>query len=419
MRALSAAALACAGTPAAPAEAPAWPRIVEIRFEGNDTTQAKTLLREMLVRVGDPAEPGRIERSRQAVQDLGLFRSVEAKTQEVEGGVRLLLSLREKYYLIPAPRVDANSDGQYAYGLQLRWYNAWGLNHTIRATFKQSERRAAGRGQISQLDASYAAPFVLDSPLGLEGSYRHITQPVEDPATYDEVRDYARFVLTRAFGKPGEPASQGWRLGSGLQWQRQDTRGAGAPPPQGQATALVLNTAYNGQHFNLYSEQGPRFGLELEGAAAALGSDYDYSSATANYENSWYVGSVPHQSLGVFAEGGVYDGGPAGAGDAYAVGGSDNLRGYRLNFRSGDNYYYTGIEYLRPLHWDWLRGTVFIETGDAFGGKNGAGSYTDIGLGLRLRLPWFVRVELNAGMAWPVGEVGKDAGGRFFATGRR
>ena len=34
-----------------------WPPVVEIRFEGNEVTQPKTMLREMPISVGQPADP--------------------------------------------------------------------------------------------------------------------------------------------------------------------------------------------------------------------------------------------------------------------------------------------------------------------------------------------------------------------------
>ena len=50
--------------------------IKEIRFEGNKRTRPSVMLQEMRVQVGDVADPRQIERSRQAIQDLSLFKSV-------------------------------------------------------------------------------------------------------------------------------------------------------------------------------------------------------------------------------------------------------------------------------------------------------------------------------------------------------
>lgn len=405
----------------APASAQAVPVVREIAFEGNDTTQERTMLREMSIKVGEPADPRVIERSRQAIQDLGLFRSVEITQQAAVDGVRLVVTVREKYYVIPAPRVDTNSDGQYAYGLQLRWYNAFGLNHTAKATLKYQNRQQAGRGTALDFDASYGAPFLFDSPYGLELSVSRSAEPVEAALPYDEIHLGARAVVSRKIAN-GHAASQGWRVGTGLQWQDQATRGEGAPAASGMATALVLNGGYSDVRFNLYSEEGQRVSMEAQSTLDNASSDYDYTSVIADYDGSWYVGAAPHQSLALFAEAGAYHGGPDGGAQPYQLGGSGDLRGYRHNFLDGDTYYYAGAEFLRPVGWDWLRGVAFFEAGNTFDGDSNASlehSYADVGLGLRLRATWFVRFELNVGVALPLVDAGDGTGARIFATGRR
>jgi len=401
-------------------QAPAYPTIREIVFSGNETTRANVLLREMVVHVGDPADPDRIERSRQAIQDLRLFRSVDLREETAGDGVRLLITLREKYYVLPMPRASANSDGQYSYGLGMRWWNVGGLNHTLHAVVEQGSRQEQGRGDLLQYRASYDVPFVFDSPYGLGLSFAHSEEAVTDPLPYDEVSDSARWELSRGFGDG--PASEGWRVGGGLQWLSQDRIGPGAPDPAGQATALVLFTKYNDLHFNTYSELGSSFRFEAQSTAGSLASDYGYHELTAAYDHSWKVGATPHRTLGVFLEGGMYDGGPAGAVAAFSLGGSDNLRGYPLRVERGNSYYYGGLEFLQPLHWNWLRGVAFVEAGNVIGeGSNGdpGAVYADVGIGLRMRLNWFVRTELNIGYAIPLVDGGDGRSGRVFATGHR
>ena len=83
----------CAAAVASAHAEPAPPVIREIEFRGNETTRPVTMLREMSLHVGDPADAREIERSRQGVQDLGLFRSVDADLEPGEGGVRLVVKV--------------------------------------------------------------------------------------------------------------------------------------------------------------------------------------------------------------------------------------------------------------------------------------------------------------------------------------
>lgn len=401
---------------AAPALAQQFPPIVEIAFEGNDTTRPGTLRRELSVHEGDPADPVAIERSRQAIQDLRLFRAVDARQEPAGGGVRVVFRVREKYFLIPTPRADANSDGEYAYGAQLHWHNVLGLNHTLRVIYKRKNAQQAGLGTAEEYDLSYLAPYLFDSAWGGETRVQHLRQPYLDPAPYEALEDTARLVAFRAFHE-GRPASQGWRWGAGVAWKGDAVSGAGAPPAPGNATALVLTASFVDVRYNLYSEQGQQWDLELQYARDGVASDYDYSSVIGHYEGSAYIGETPHQSIGAFAELGVSH----GPGTPFELGGADSLRGYANHLLAGDSYYYGGIEVLRPLHWNWLRGVAFIESGNTFpedGQITLADAYLDAGIGLRARFTWFFRLEVNAGVAWPLDHT-QGAGARFFAAGRR
>src|SRR5690349_2048189 len=304
--------LACGFSGASPAQdaeagAGAWPPIREIVFAGNDTTQPDVLLREMVVRVGDPADPERIERSRQAIQDLRLFRTVDVRQEPASDGVKLVVTLRERYFVLPLPRASANSDGQYTYGVAMRWWNVMGLNHTLHAVVEQGSRQEFGRGNLLQVRASYDVPFLFDTAYGLGLSVSHMEEAGAGLAPYDEITDTARLDLSRAFGDGA--ASHGWRVGTGLQWQNQNRNGPYAPDPAGQATALVLFGSYNDMHYDTYSEHGMQFSVEGQSTAGGLGSDYDYEQLTASFERSWRLGDRPHRTLGLFAEGGTYAGG--------------------------------------------------------------------------------------------------------------
>jgi outer membrane protein assembly factor BamA len=422
MRALAAALLAAAcgaAQGAGEVAAPAWPTIRAIDFAGNDTTQPAVLLREMVVRVGDPADPELLERSRQAIQDLRLFSSVSLEQGALDGGVRVLVTVREKYYVLPLPRASLNSDGQYSYGVGMRWWNVLGLNHTLHVTVEQGDRREAGRGAALEYRASYEVPFLLDSPFGLSLDYDHS----EQAAAFlfdEETRDSVRWLFSRAFSDGS--ASHGWRLGAGVQWQDQQRTGFAAATSPGHATALVLDVRHDKMLFDLYSERGRSFSLEGRATAGEWASDYAFRDVSGHYEQSWAVGTRAHQTFGIYAHGGAYGGGPGGVPPPYALGGAESLRGYELNTLRGSHYYLAGMEYLRPLHWNWLRGVAFFEAGNALGDGSDLGAdgvLADVGVGLRLRLSGFVDTELNIGLAYPLVDAGSGGAGRFFATGHR
>lgn len=395
------------------------PPIREIVFEGNNTTRPETMLREMVLRPGDAADAALIERSRQGVQDLGLFREVKAREEQVDDGVRLVIGVREKYYVLPSPRADYNSDGQYSYGLQLRWKNVWGLNHSLRSTIKYKNRQEEDRGTALMLTGGYHAPFVFDSPYAIDVSGSYSREPVLLGGGYDDLTATGRLIVARSFWTDN-PATESWSAGAGLQWQGHESQGLGAPPPRGRALAMVLNGGYGRQHDNLYSELGQRFGVEAQRTAAGQASDYRYSSATGSYDGSWALGETAHQTFGVFAMAGTYNGGTINGEPPFELGGADTLRGYRHQVLRGTDFWFAGAEALRPIGKPWLRGMVFVEAGDVSGGPlAGGGPYADAGIGVRLRLTWFVNLEFSAGMAWPLRDSGDGRAPRAFAGGYR
>ena len=375
--------------------------VLEIRFVGNRVTRPKVMLRELPFAAGEPADASAVERGRQAILDLGLFKSVQAVREQTAAGVVVTYTVREKWFVLPTPRVDANGDRQYSYGAQLSWDNLWGLNHSLLILGQQRDLQFEGVGKETQYVLGYFAPFVADSrwSLGFDGSYVERPRLTVD-GSYEERFQSLQLIGTRALS-PGPP-SQGWRIGTGVFWQRQDTDRLVAP--YGEATAPVATLSYRDLRFRVYSEEGFQAGARLETAVEGVGSDYAYTRFGAGATRFLALGDTPHQSLHLRGDIGLNWQGPPGR-NSYALGGSYTLRGYDPEFLVGDGYYRVAAEYLRPVGWRWLRLLVIAEAGST--GRDPADLpdnrvYCSVGLGLRLRLPTFVNVEVEAGVAWPL-----------------
>lgn len=399
--------------PAANAEP--WPEIAEVRFEGNLVTGESTLRRELALREGDAADPALIEAGRQSVLDLALFREVKARTEPRDDGrVDLVYSVREKRYFLPIPRIDVSSDGDVSYGAKLRWSNVWGLNHRLDAVVKRGDfPEGQRRREEESLRLSYDAPYLVKDryELRLTAEYLDRVTP-RDGREFDEIFRVFEVLLAdnRLTGRP----RTGWILGGGVRFKEQESFGEFAPPSDGRATALVGVAAYRDQRFHVYSETGRRFDARLETAAEGWGSDYSYGKATFDYFNSIALGSVDqHQTLHWLGSAGTVVAGPESRNE-FGLGGSSRMRGYESDFVLGNRYYYGAVEYLRPLRWDWLRLFATFEVGgadDDIEGQSDGRPYASIGIGVRVRLPWFVNVEVELGIAQPL--IDGD-GARFF-----
>lgn len=384
----------------------------QIAFEGNRVTQPRTMLRELPFKQGDAVTLDLLERGRQAIQDLGLFKAVQVReVAEADGSITAIYTVSERWYLLPYPRVDANADGEYAYGAQLSWNNLWGLNHTLRASALQRETaRLGSSGKEMLYSASYFAPQVFDTrwSLGAAGSYTE--RPFEDPQLgfYNEQISSVQLMAQRALS--AGPPSQGWSIGAGvLATQQRTDSGIGE---YGEAAGPVVTAGYRDVRLNIYSEEGITFGGRLDGAMDGFAADYDFARLTVGGIRYLPFG-VPHQTLHLIAETGLGWKGPDNLRN-FSLGGSGSLRGYQRSFEEGNAFYRVAGEWARPIFKPWLRTVVIAEVGNVYRHPNeidlGA-ARSSIGFGLRLRLLTFVNLEVEAGIALPL----EGGAARFFA----
>ncbi|WP_152551537.1 POTRA domain-containing protein [Polycyclovorans algicola] len=392
--------------------AAAQPLIVrDIHFAGNRITQPSTLLRELKVRVGDAYDDAQVEASRQAIQDLGLFRSVAVDHETVDSGIELTFTVAEKWYLQAYPRLSANSDGQNSVGAELRWSNLWGLNHSLRMLGRSRDSNDADRGREQSYRARYSAPFLLGNHVGLRGGVSHSVTPFIDPAVYDETLNEAELLATYALGQDGS-ASQGWTLSAGPLWRNHQIAGNEQVRAYGTSYALVTQLDYRRFHNQIFSDQGQQLSLRYEVAGQSLGSDYSYALLTADWNRSLAIGMRAHQTLDFGLRYGLSINGLSNR-PAFALGGNDGLRGFDRRSFEGQQFYLAQIQFMRPLIWDSLRGTIGLEMGNAvYPGEAITGTpHLSLNAGLRLRPRRLVNFEVELGIALPL----NDGGSRFYA----
>lgn len=381
-----------------------YPPITQIVFLGNKVTEPKVMLREMLVRVGDPADPARIDRSRQGIQDLGLFRRVTVEQEPYKDGVRVTFKVVEKFYILPVPRAEIRPDGSNSYGIQVEWQNVRGRNERLNFLWENSDDKQREFGRENSFGLSYDMPFVADSAYHLTVGGGYLQRPVDrDGAEYGEHITTSEVIASRSLQDNG-PASQGWSAGGGVLWSNQGTTGAEARPAYGMATAAVATASFRDLRFNVYSERGQSFDFRVESATRGLASDYDYLQYDTAYRRYFPLGHVPNQTLHLLAELGARHGGPEDE-TVYSLGGSTMMRGYDRDFIEGDAFYHLALEAATPLHWQWLRAVGVFEVANAFeepGDIRFDKVYASAGAGLRIRVLFLVQVEVDIGVAFPL-----------------
>jgi outer membrane protein assembly factor BamA len=388
---------------------PVMETISEIRFAGNEVTRPRIFLQAMLVKVGDPANPVMIERSRQAIMDLSLFKSVRADLLSEEGRTVLLITVKEKYYTLPIPKLNRDADNNISLGAQLRMDNLSGLNQRFKLTY-ETEKLATADDLSTTSSLEYSYPRIRGTPYDIALNAARTRLPSDTlvdgaPEIFEGVVSTAGLAIVRWVQQdlPGV----GWRAGSGLTWHKQfyDVY-AGAPQGlrEGRGVAITALLEHTDVHDYLYSRSGRVYGYSGVYGAPFLGSDSDYTTHRFYFRGFFPVFDKPHRTVDMQVQLGL--GSDQLFGPAYALGGSNTLRGYASGSISGNAFFLANVEYQTPL-FDYypLRGGVFMDIGNAYPSNsdlNFSDLKTSFGISLRLKLRSFVKLEMRVDYAYAV-----------------
>lgn len=396
-----------------PAEAEE-PIITEIRFVGNKVTDPRIMRQEMVIKEGDVVDPAKIEASRQAIMDLGLFKEVETELFPVDGGEVLKITVSEKFYILPVPKLDRTADGEVRYGAQVRWDNLAGLNQRLEMTYRVEQGCCTQTGKSSELSLEYRYPRWAGTDYGLNVDLLYLRQPASKNEDGNKIAEYHQALDTVGIGIShwlGNGPSTGWSAGVGWMWSLQRfTYVSGQPNVffDSKLAGLNFGLSYSRVHDHLYSRSGMEYGYLVTLAPTWMGSDSEFTSNQIYYRHYFPIGNIKHQNIDLQMRFGGSGGTLPGGGDPYAVGGARDLRAYDQGSFSGKSFFSTNIEYLRPLFgYVPLRGVVFYDIGNAYADNRvlDLGNLESaIGVGVRYRVKWFVDLQIRADYAKALGQ---------------
>lgn len=395
-------------------------RITEIRFVGNEVTRPETLLQEMTVEVGDPADRREIERSRQAIMDLGLYKRVDATLLPAPDGKILQIAIEEKRYFLPIPRLNRNADGDISYGAQLRFDNIFGLNQQFKLTYQQTKAQDSASDTVDEIEAGYAYPRVRGSPYNLNIDARHREQTVEAtvegyPGQYYDLTSQSLVITGSRFLRKRGP-SQGYRVSAGVGYAYDQYS---IPPTMPRVHDSMDRFYWHGGfgfsdvHDYLYSREGIAYGYSLEFSMQELSGHDNYSRHVFSFQRYDPVSDKPHRNVDWQLQFGISEG--IGDQRVFLLGSSSTLRGYPRDSIYGQAFVLANVEVLTPLfNRNQARGLAFLDIGNAY--DRHAIDLTDlkhaVGLGLRYNIESFVKIQLrlDAGYAVDTGDYKIYAG---------
>lgn len=398
--------------------------ISAIEFTGNRVTNPKILRYEILIKEGDIADPVLIERSRQAIMDLGLFTSVDASVEQGEDGIVLRFIVKEKYYILPVPKLNRDDDNNISLGAEITLDNLAGLNQQLKLRYETEDAEGTSGGKMDTNALSYNYPRVFGSPYQFHVDLSQTYQPVEEAGVSGtsryELEAWIASVLVSRWLAPLGP-SRGWQVGAGLVWRNNGYDHVSGAMTDTFLDARAVSVNVLGQFLDvrdyLFSRSGIEYGYLGEFGAPSLGSDTQFTRHEFFYRRYILLEQRPHENLEFQGRLGLSSGDIFASDDyAYSLGGSKTLRAFETSSFVGNSFVLFNLQYLRPF-FDYypLRGAIFLDIGNAYPSNekiNLGDLKWDVGVGLRLRLKSFVKIDLRVDVsyAYDTGEYKVFAG---------
>ncbi|MGB5396055.1 MAG: BamA/TamA family outer membrane protein [Gammaproteobacteria bacterium] len=383
--------------------------IEDIRFEGNDVTQESVMREEMVVTEGDAVVIERIEWSVQYIMNLGIFERVSYRTEPAEtpDNIILIITVIERYYIIPLPTAKLDGDNQLEYGVKLRWNNVAGLNHRLRLDLINKGTDLGVNEFHHKLE--YAMPRIFSSRYAVSLKIENEVGADDDPINGQQrQQSYGiGFDVLKWLGDDG--VSKGLFASGGASYRVKEITALNIPLAPDQKLDAVIYTAgigYSDITEYEFNREGAflQYRIEFSGDDSP-GFNQPYTKYEINYTHLHSYSNLEPLNFNYNIDIGSSNNDVLGD-KAFSLGGNTDLRGYSTGAYRGNAFLRVNLEYLSvfdesPL----LRKVYFIDFGDAqesLGDIRFSTLKTGVGAGLRWKLRRFVDLDLRVDLAYGV-----------------
>ena len=390
--------------------------IQEIRFEGNEHTRDVVLQNELSIEVGDSVTAEDLERSRQHILDLELFKSVKVSQTQEDNGIVVTFTVDEKRFWYVVPAFSRGSDGDITYGARLQMDNLFGLNKVLSIRARKKELKNTDIQSQESVDIEYKYPRVFSSKYDLQLRAELNDSDIEEERNGENgifLREQVNFGLSLSRWLTTTGPSKGWRGSLGFEIDDYDhTFIAGNPDLffDAQINALSANVEYIDITNHEYYRSGRQFGYHLLVSSDNLGSDVSFTAHSLFYRQYIPLNHRKYTNLNIQVRAGYTT--RSIFGDAtYQVASGRTIRGYERDSIEGNAFYFANVEYLTPLFGKHsLRGAVFLDAGDAADSIHDL-DFSDVkfgtGVGLRWKIRSFVRTDIRIDIASGLNDGGE------------
>ena len=383
--------------------------VTEIKLFGNKVTQDFVINDEILIKKGDKFNAKLMEKSRQAIMDLGLFKEVSAKKIELDDGVEIHFKMNERWFILPVPRVDRSADGVISIGGQIRFDNVFGLNQQLDLTAKQ-KREEEGEGDKSDVfKLKYTANKFRGSPYGFSFSYSNELKEDEVEEADEVIGEVESFndkvtLSVRREIKSWRP-KENWAVQVGIVNHLRKLKllsGSLGGRLDGRDIQLKINITSDQVHIEPYRRTGKTYGVKTTWADELIESDFNYYRYDFFYREYRPLPGSGLTNLNYQLRAGYSNGSNFG-GESYELGSSNTIRGIDKDEKSGNVLVLANVEYLRALpSYPKIRGVIFTDIGNVYPTHtlNLLKLEVTAGLGLRWKIASFVDTDLRIDVAY-------------------
>lgn len=382
-------------------------KIEDVTVKGNTKTKTRVITRELRFKKGDYFNSNLVRRSVERVYNTGYFEDVN---------VQLLPGQIDKNNVIVEIDVLEQKTGTISIGAGYSDSDGvvgiLGLSDTnLRGTGDKASINWEFGGHTNSKTnyvASYTHPWVNDygDSIGFnifdrEYEYKDYDENGDSVADYykrskgfnivygrsrsEYVSDY--FTLeTKNSSYTSYEGGYDYRSDGSYPFATDDYLGHNFGRTNSLSWAHVLDT-----RDNIYNPtRGKRVSLTGTMAGHGLGGDFSYYKLVAEGRSYHKVGRAHVLALRLM---GGWGSGDIPYSDLFALGGSENLRGYEDDQFKGNRMYEATVEYRYPIMKK-VQGVVFADAGDAWGGMDNVPWYqsdrklhASVGLGVRVTTP--------------------------------
>lgn len=329
--------------------------INDIKLSGNAKTKDYVILREMDLEEGEPLNIDDVRSASRSVYRLNYFNDIEPELKRISednNEVDVVYNLDEKK--------TGNFNFGGGYSSREGWFGFIKVNETNLGGNGQTIGFNYQFGKNNYYTLNFQEPYLMGTETSFGINLYDRKRQVEREGTLIYTTDTTGGNVTF-----GHDIYNDWRGSVKYKMENVETDYADdtIPDTKDRLRSITLTTSKDTTNYRTNPTSGKNDSLSIEHAGNFLGGDADFTKYEFDLRR-YYPGFKGDQAWALRLKGGTSTGVLPDY-EKYTLGGSDSLRGYKLNTFSGDQTLLTQIEYRIPFM-DNLTGVIFLDGGQTW-----------------------------------------------------